>query len=378
MDSTASNHKNKIFKSPWLEAVIMVAALVLSFAALAVISARSEIPLDQSMPTRNIVLYLAAYFIISFLIAVIAVMAGIGGGVIFTPVMMAFTPVDSLIIRGTGLIVAMFSGLISTGIFMKKGIGNLKLSTLLTTSQGIGAFLGAQGAIIIYRYLGNQGEAFIRIILGLILIAISIYFFKNGQKMEWPVVNNVDKFTKWLNLSHSYYEESENRIVEYKVKKAGVGMFCTFLIGLIGGFFGMGGGWAIVPVQNLIMGAPLKVAAANSGVILGMVDCIGVWPYILIGAIIPLFVLPWLAGQVVGGYLGSLLLVKIKSNIVRLILIGIMFFTSFGLITKGCELLKLLKVSPVFTLIVFTVISIFTAIAIIKTHRGGKISCHHS
>jgi len=60
-------------------------------------------------------------------------------------------------------------------------------------------------------------------------------------------------------------------------------------VGVISGFFGLGAGWAIVPVMNLIMGVPLKVAAACSGILIGMGDCISVWPYLLAGAIIPLF-----------------------------------------------------------------------------------------
>ena len=106
-------------------------------------------------------------------------------------------------------------------------------------------------------------------------------------------------------------------------------------VGLISGFFGMGGGWAAVPALNLIMGVPIKVASACSGVLLGMGDCIAVWPYLLTGAIIPMFVAPWLVGQVLGGRVGAHLLIRVKSGPVRLILIGILFFTAFSLLTKG-------------------------------------------
>lgn len=48
-------------------------------------------------------------------------------------------------------------------------------------------------------------------------------------------------------------------------------------VGMISGFFGMGAGWAVVPTMNLIMGIPLKVTAACSGVLIGMGACISVW-----------------------------------------------------------------------------------------------------
>ncbi|MCK4785212.1 MAG: hypothetical protein KAV87_15790 [Desulfobacteraceae bacterium] len=113
---------NKLLKSPWLELITMCGVVILSYIALALISRRAETP-PGGMSLNNISLLTFGFSLLSFAIATIAVMAGIGGGVLFTPLMLAFTPIDSLIIRGTGLIVAMFSGLIPTGPFMNSGTG---------------------------------------------------------------------------------------------------------------------------------------------------------------------------------------------------------------------------------------------------------------
>jgi len=77
------------------------------------------------------------------------------------------------------------------------------------------------------------------------------------------------------------------------------------------------------------------VAAACSGILIGMGDCISVWPYLLAGAVIPLFAALWLVGQVLGGIIGAQILIRVKSSSVRLILIGILLFSSFGLVSKG-------------------------------------------
>ena len=135
----------------------------------------------------------------------------------------------------------------------------------------------------------------------------------------------------------------------------------------------MGGGWAITPSLNLGMGLPLKLAAANSGIILGIGSCISIWPYINAGSIIPLFVLPWLAGQVIGGFIGSYALARIRVKIVRLILIGIMVFTAFGLITKGLSILEVIgSVSAVVQIIVFTVIIACVIAAVLRNNRKEK------
>jgi len=118
----------RLLRSPWLELGVMAIVVILSYIGLVLISRGAAIP-PGGMALTSITVLLFGFFLLSFAIAIIAVLAGIGGGVIFTPIMLAFTPVDSLIVRATGLIVAMFSGLISTGPFMKSVVYNINLST---------------------------------------------------------------------------------------------------------------------------------------------------------------------------------------------------------------------------------------------------------
>lgn len=276
---------------------------------------------------------------VSTCIAMISVIAGIGGGVIFTPIMLAFTNVNSLVVRATGIIVAMFSSPISIGVFIKKGLVNFRLSLIMAISQSFGALFGATMAVRAATEAGVVGEGFLRLSLGIILFLLVIYFLSGGKKLEWPVVKHVDNLTSILKLDHRFYEESEGVVHDYKVKRAALGIFLIFLIGIIGGFFGMGGGWAIAPVLNMGMGMPLKLAAVNSGFILGLSGGVSVWPFVFAGGIIPLFVLPWLAGQIVGGFVGAHLLARVKASVVRVILIGIMFYTSFTLLSRGFEMI---------------------------------------
>jgi uncharacterized membrane protein YfcA len=311
---------------------------------------------------------------LSVAIAMISVIAGIGGGVIFTPVMLAFTNVNSVVVRGTGLIVAMFSGLISTGIFIKKGIGNYRLCLVMTLCQGFGALAGASLAILSASKSGVTGEGILRTLLGLILLALSSFLFAGGKKLEWPLVNHVDRFTGMLKLEGRYFEESEVAVKEYRVKRAPLGLVLVLLVGLMGGFFGLGGGWAITPVLNLGMGLPLKLAAANSGIILGVGSCISVWPYIFAGGIIPFFALPWLAGQVIGGFIGSYVLARIKVQVVRFILIGIMVFTSFGLVTRGLEILGFMdRLSPLVQVAVFSVTLACVLAAVFMCNKSNAV-----
>lgn len=324
----------RLFKSPVLEIGIMAVLLIVSYVAMGIITTGIETPAG-GMSAGGILSILLGSFLLSFAIALVAVIAGIGGGVIFTPIMLAFTPINSVIIRGTGLIVAMFSGLVSTGPFMRSGLANLKLVILCACAYGVGAFAGAQGALVLAERMGASSDAVVRISLGVIVLFVSFYFIRGSTKAEWPEVKRVDRFTQWLKLNQPYYEKSLGRVVDYRLTRAWAVIPAIVGVGLISGFFGMGGGWATVPALNLIMGVPIKVASASSGVLLGIGDSIAVWPYMLAGAIIPIFVAPWLVGQVLGGRVGAFLLIRIKAGFVRFILIGVLFFSAFSLITKG-------------------------------------------
>ncbi len=361
---------SKYFKSPWLEVNVMLSVLIICYIALSLFTFGAETQPGE-MSGGAVWGWIFGFFLLSFVIALVAVIGGIGGGVLFTPFMLAFTPVDSLIVRATGLIVAMFSGLVSTGPFMKGGLANLKICIFCAAAYGVGAFGGAQGAILVAQHLGETGEGFVRLALGIILFSLAVYFLVGGKKIEWPEVKKVDGFTKWLKLSQPYYEVSLSKVVDYPLTRAGWVLVAIVGVGLLSGFFGLGAGWAIVPAQNVIMAVPLKVAAANSGVLLGMGDCIGVWPYLLMGAIIPVFAAPWLVGQVLGGLLGALILIRVKAGFVRFLLIGFMFFACFGLLTKGLGMLGVIGAVPVWlNIMVFLIIFAAVTRSIIKFTRS--------
>ena len=328
---------SKLFKSPYIEIFIMVGVLIMSYIGIVIITAGLEAPAEKitapmkvelvelrgnldvvggqeaidaakantpageeamvdvrinGMGGMQIFWVLFGSFLLSFAIALLAVMGGIGGGVLFTPILLAFTNVNSLIVRATGLVVAMFSGLISTGPFMKRGLANLKICILAAACYGIGAFVGAIMAILVAKHLGQAGEGIVRLALGGIILGLAMYFIIGGQKIEWPIVKKVDGFTRRLNLTQPYYEASRGEVIDYQVTRAALLMVSVVLVGFLSGFFGLGAGWAIVPALNMIMAVPLKVAAACSGVLLGMGDCIALWPYLLTGSIIPLFAAP--------------------------------------------------------------------------------------
>jgi len=326
---------------PWLELFVLTATALVFYIGWLLISLSLKGPPDTVSPFY-VSAWVSGLFFASLAIGFIGTLAGIGGGVIWSPIAMAFTPMDSVIIRASGLVVAMFNALVATGPLARTGLCNIRLGLFLMIPLGVGAFSGAQGAIYVARAFGITGEGIIRIILALIIFGLFLYFLLGGKKIEYPVVKKEDGFTRFFQMHLPYYEESERKVIDYKLNRGLLFWVAVFFVGLVGGFFGMGGGWAVVPALNVIMGAPLKVAAAVSMTGLGMGSCVSVWPYFIAGAMIPIVIAPLLVGQVLGGVLGAQVLIGMRAVFVRFILIGTLLFTSFGLLTKGLELLGVL------------------------------------
>ena len=278
-------------------------------------------------------------FAISVLIAVVAVIAGVGGGVIFTPLLLAFTSFDTLLIRSTGLVVAMFSGLISTGPLMRKGLADIKLVLLGGLPIILGGMSGSLTAIYLANNFGEKSDGIVRLLLGLMLMIIAgIFIIKRGSS-DYPSIKTADAFSQRLKLRKTYWESSLSSFVSYRASnvKLSIGLF--LLIGFTGGFFGLGGAWAVVPLLNLVMSIPIKVATGTSGVLLALGNAAAIWPYINVGALVGIIAAPWMLGQVIGGAIGAGLLSSMKAAIVRALLIAILLSSSLKLVVRGIETL---------------------------------------
>jgi uncharacterized membrane protein YfcA len=280
--------------------------------------------------------------IVCIVIGIVAPLGGVGGGVIFTPLMMGFTPINSFIIRATGLLVAMFGSLRLSRPYLRRGVANIRLLLLAGVPYSISAVSGAMLAGFVQARAGESGEAIIRLALGLLVIGVSMMVLFGGKSIEYPEVKKVDGFTKKLSLGLSYWEASLNKIVKYEVRRAPVGILLFCGVGLVSGLFGMGAGWATVPVFNLVMLAPLKVAATSSSVLIGIGDTGAVWSYLKAGGIFPLVAIPCVIGMVVGATIGSQIMLKIRPSFVRWVIIVAMVGSGVKLIIDGLSYLGII------------------------------------
>jgi uncharacterized membrane protein YfcA len=94
-----------------------------------------------------------------------------------------------------------------------------------------------------------------------------------------------------------------------------------------------------VPVLNLLMGSPLKIAVATSNLIIAVSSTTAAWVYINKGALIPAIAIPSMLGMMAGTRIGAKLLSRFDSSVIRIAVLALLgistllsFFKGFGLI----------------------------------------------
>lgn len=268
-----------------------------------------------------------ALFLTCFLIGIVAVPAGIGGGTLFVPIIGGFFPFHLDFVRGAGLLVALASALAAGPMLLRCGLSNLRLALplalLASMSSIVGAMLGlALPTSVIQTALGMM-------VLGIVALMLV------SKKSEFPHVTQPDRLSSALGIHGIFVDGASGQTINWQVHRTPLGLVIFLAIGVMAGMFGIGAGWANVPALNLLMGAPLKVSAGTSGLVLSLVDSSAAWVYLNRGAVLPMIAVPSVVGMMLGARIGARLLHVLKGSVIRKMVIALLLFAGFRALLKG-------------------------------------------
>jgi uncharacterized membrane protein YfcA len=268
-----------------------------------------------------------ALFVACFVIGLIAVPAGIGGGTLFVPIIGSFFPFHLDFVRGAGLLVALASALAAAPVLLRSGLANLRLALPLATLGSISAIGGALLGLAMSPQL-------VQLLLGAVVLGIVALMLLAGRS-DVPVVREPDALARALQLHGVFVDRASGRDVHWQTHRTLPGLLTFLAIGTLAGLFGIGAGWANVPALNLLMGAPLKVAAGSSGLVLSLVDSSAAWVYINRGAVLPMIAVPSVIGMMLGARIGAGLLDRFNAGVVRRLVIVVLLFAGLRALLKG-------------------------------------------
>ena len=266
-------------------------------------------------------------FLLTFALGIVAVLAGVGGGVIFVPVLAAIAPFHLDFVRGAGLFVAL-SGAIAAGPrLLGQGVASLRLGLPVSLITSVSAIVGATVGLTIPVKIVHR-------ILGIAILCVLAIMF-TARKIEFPHVARADTLAAALKLSGIYHEASQGGDISWRIHRTVHGLAAFVVVGFMAGLLGLGAGWANVPVLNLIMGAPLKVAVATSLFVLSITDTAAAWIYVNSGAILPVLAVPSVAGMMLGSMLGARLLTKTRPAVVRYLVLIMLLVAGVRALVQG-------------------------------------------
>ncbi|MBW2048860.1 MAG: sulfite exporter TauE/SafE family protein [Deltaproteobacteria bacterium] len=265
--------------------------------------------------------------VVTFVMGVFAVLGGVGGGVLFVPIISGFFPFHLDFVRGTGLLVALCGALAAGPGLLKMNLASLRLAIPVALIASSCAIVGAMIGLALPTNV-------VQICLGATIIGICVLML-TAKKSELPDVPKADRLSSALRIYGVYRERSTGQIIDWKVHRTPLGLGLFIIIGVMAGMFGLGAGWANVPVLNLLMGAPLKISVATSKFLLSITDTSAAWVYMHQGCVIPLMVVPSLVGIMLGSFVGVRLLAVAKPTIIRWMVIVILGFAGVKALLKG-------------------------------------------
>ena len=265
--------------------------------------------------------------VLTFVLGILAVLGGVGGGVLFVPIVSGFFPFHIDFVRGAGVMVALAGALAAGPGLLKKGLADLRLAIPVALIASSCAIVGAMIGLALPPHIIQMSLGFT--ILGIVLIMLM------AKKSEYPDVQKADPLSSALRISGVYYEPTADKDIDWKIHRTIPGLLLFILIGLMAGMFGLGAGWANVPVLNLLMGAPLKVSVATSKFLLSITDTSAAWIYFNNGAVLPMMVVPSIVGIMLGSLVGVRILAVTKPAAVRYIVIGMLLFAGVRSVLKG-------------------------------------------
>ena len=265
--------------------------------------------------------------IVTFVMGIFAVLGGVGGGVLFVPIISGFFPFHLDFVRGCGLLVALSGALAAGPGLLKMNLASLRLAIPVALIASACAIVGAMIGLALPTNI-------VQILLGATIIGICILML-TAKKSEFPDVQQADKLSSALRIYGVYMEKSTGKVIDWKIHRTVWGLGLFIVIGVMAGMFGLGAGWANVPVLNLLMGAPLKISVATSKFLLSITDTSAAWIYMNKGCVIPMMVVPSLVGIMFGSFVGVRLLAVAKPAVIRWIVIGMLGFAGIKALLKG-------------------------------------------
>jgi uncharacterized protein len=251
-------------------------------------------------------------------------LTGLGGGVVLVPLLTIVFHVDLRYAIGASLVSVIATSSGSAAAYVKEGFSNIRIGMFLEIATTTGALLGA--------YLTAKIPASgIAIIFGLMLI-YSAYVSRRTRPRS-DTEQPPDPLATKLKMNGDFPDTSGTR--HYNVYRVPAGFGVMFGAGALSGLLGIGSGALKVVAMDQAMKIPFKVSTTTSNFMIGVTAAASAGVYLSRGYIDPALSMPVMLGVLIGSLLGTRVLVKTQTKLLRLVFSGVIVLLGLEMLWKG-------------------------------------------
>jgi uncharacterized membrane protein YfcA len=272
----------------------------------------------------SVLLFTVIVLVGAFLAGLVGSLTGLGGGVIIIPLLTLALGVDIHYAIGASIVSVIATSSGSAAAYVKEGITNIRIGMFLEIATTISAIFGA----VITVYI-NPG--YIAVIFGLILLFSAVMMVR--KKVDHSDDDASGRLAVFFKLNGSY--PVEGGLKKYGVHNVIGGFVMMFFAGIISGLLGIGSGALKVLAMDNIMRIPFKVSTTTSNFMMGVTAAASAVVYLHRGQIVPGIAMPVTIGVLLGATLGSKILVKTKTDKLKVIFAAVVVFLALQMIYNG-------------------------------------------
>ncbi len=230
---------------------------------------------------------------------------GVGGGVILVPTLvLGFgVPLEDAVPASLMCVVASSCG--ASASYLERRLSDVRLGLTLELATVTGAIVGGLVATLV-------APAWVAFVFGLFALYVSAQMLlARGAR--------------------------EQRLEDYVPTNYPLGISGSFVAGSLSALLGVGGGPLKVPLMSYGMGVPFKVASATSNLMIGVTGAASVAAYAWRGHVKLALVAPLVVGVLAGASVGSRLMPRIPTAVLRRLFAGVLLIVAAQMLWKGAE-----------------------------------------
>ena len=168
----------------------------------------------------------------------------------------------------------------AAGVYLERHVANLRLGMSLELFTAIGALVGGTIAFLLDVRL-------LEALFAGLLVYVAITMLRRGMSEEAPADEAAEPAAppEATGRGGSMLDRLSGE--GYRVRRPGLGVVGATFAGIVSALLGIGGGIIKVPLMNVGMGVPLRVATATSNLMIGITAAASAIIYLLRGEIDP-------------------------------------------------------------------------------------------